>query len=132
MAAGLLAAIVHFVPEPLASSFQRAAEAGARTGAVYSWALLALVAALAVLMVSTLRYASFKNIGLRSNRPFIILPLLSLVAAGIWFYSRWVLLLIVASYVLHGPLLKLWNLLHRLRRPLPRAGDEPPAAPVGP
>jgi hypothetical protein len=54
-------------------------------------------------------------VGPKSNKPFIILPLLSLLVAGIWFYSQWVLLVIASAYVLHGPLLKVWSLLGRFR-----------------
>jgi len=107
-AAGLLAAVIHFVPRPLSSY-----DAGQIR--VYSWALLAGMAVLAVLMVSRIRYTSFKNVGPKSNKPFIILPLLSLLVAGIWFYSQWVLLSIALAYVSHGPLVKVWGLLNRFR-----------------
>ena len=107
-AAGLLAAVIHFVPQPLSSYDPEQLR-------VYSWALLAGMAFLAVLMVSRVRYTSFKNVGPKSNKPFIILPLLSLLVAGIWFYSQWVLLVIALAYVSHGPLLKVWGLLGRFR-----------------
>lgn len=107
-AAGLLAAVIHFVPQPLSSY-------DTEQFRVYSWALLAGMALLAVLMVSRVRYTSFKNVGPKSNKPFIILPLLSLLVAGIWFYSQWVLLVIAVAYVSHGPLLKVWGLLNRFR-----------------
>jgi len=132
MAAGLIAAVVHFAPQPIARYFQTLAEGAMAAGRIYSWLLLLLVASLAVLMVSTLRYKSFKNVGPSSNKPFVTLPLLSLLVAGIWFYSRWVLLVTIAIYVSHGPLLKLWGLLNRLRRPLRRAEDHSPSAPVEP
>jgi len=122
-AAGLIAAIVHFVPQPLAGL-------GAEQKLFYSYALLVALAILAVLMVSTIRYASFKNIGPRSNKPFVALPLLSLLLAGIWFFSQWVLLAIAASYVLHGPILKVWNLLGRWRHPMPAAEESSRSATV--
>jgi CDP-diacylglycerol--serine O-phosphatidyltransferase len=87
--------------------------------------LFAGVAILAILMVSTLRYTSFKSIGPKSNKPFIILPLFSLLLAGIWFYSQWVLLILATVYASHGPLLKLWGLINRLRRPLPKIEEAP-------
>jgi CDP-diacylglycerol--serine O-phosphatidyltransferase len=132
-AAGLIAATVHFFPHPIAGQFQALA-AGSEAGEarVCAGLLLAAVSLLAVLMVSTLRYTSFKHIGPRSNKPFITLPFLALLVGGIWFYSQWVLLLIAALYVSHGPLLKLWNLLHRLRRPWRRAEEPPPVASVEP
>src|SRR5262245_57742985 len=107
-AAGLLAAVIHSVPHPLSSYDPDQLR-------VYSWALLAGMALLAVLMVSRVRYTSFKNVVSKSNKPFIILPLISLLVAGIWFYSQWVLLVIALAYVSHGPLLKVWGLLGRFR-----------------
>jgi CDP-diacylglycerol--serine O-phosphatidyltransferase len=115
-AAGLLAAVIHFTPRPLSVYPPEKME-------TFSWILLVGVALLAILMVSTLRYSSFKNIGPKSNKPFIILPLLSLLVAGIWFYSEWVLLLIAALYVSHGPLMKLWSIMNRFRRPLAESED---------
>lgn len=108
-AAGLLAAIIHFIPQPLSSYDDEQAR-------LYSWALLTGMTLLAVLMVSKVRYTSFKDIGPKSNKPFVTLPLLSLLVAGIWFYSQWVLLLIALTYVSHGPLMKLWGPLSRVRR----------------
>jgi CDP-diacylglycerol--serine O-phosphatidyltransferase len=115
-AAGMLAALIHFVPDPL--NYYQSEEAQ-----LYSWLLFVGMAALAILMVSTIRYSSFKNIGPRINKPFITLPLLSLLLAGIWFYSQWVLLIIAAVYVSHGPLLKLWGLINRLRKPMAKVED---------
>lgn len=106
-AAGLIAAIVHFAPLP-ATTFNEH---------VRSWFLLIVVAILAVLMVSTLRYASFKDLGPRSNQPFLVIPILAAVVIGIVMYSQWVLLLMAAGYAIHGPILKVWGLLSRSRRP---------------
>ncbi|HQR34782.1 MAG TPA: CDP-diacylglycerol--serine O-phosphatidyltransferase [Blastocatellia bacterium] len=105
-AASMLAAVIHFVPRPLPTLKTDQQE-------LYSWFLIVGMSALAVLMVSTFRYTSFKNLGLKSNKPFITLPLLSLLLAGIWFYSQWVLLILVTGYVSHGPIFKLWNLISR-------------------
>jgi CDP-diacylglycerol---serine O-phosphatidyltransferase len=107
-AAGLLAAVIHFIPRPLTSYEDEQFKA-------YSWALLVGMTLLAVLMVSKVRYTSFKNVGPKSNKPLIILPLLSVLVAGIWFYSQWVLLVIASAYVSHGPLMKVWGLLNRFR-----------------
>jgi len=122
-AAGLLAAVIHFVPQPLSSY-------GAEQIRIYSWVLLVGMALLAVLMVSRIRYTSFKNIGPRSNQPFITLPLLSLLVAGIWFYSHWVLLLIASVYVTHGPLMKVWGLLNRFHRPSSRTEESANSASI--
>lgn len=110
-AALLLAAIIHFTPQPIPTY-------AAGQMQLYSWGLLAVMATLAVLMVSTFRYTSFKNIGPKSNKPFITLPLLSLLIAGIWFYSQPVLLVLASLYAAHGPFLKLLSLLRRIKRPI--------------
>jgi CDP-diacylglycerol--serine O-phosphatidyltransferase len=105
-AAGLIAAIVHYYPEPLRQIFTTAS----------AWGLIFMVAVLSGLMVSTLRYTSFKDIGGGRNQPFVILPALSLIVAGIWFYSQAVLLFLAVAYVLHGPLMKIAGLMGRFRR----------------
>src|ERR1044072_1451357 len=56
MAAGLLAAIVHFAPRPLISY-------GGSRESLYSGLAMALVAVLSALMVSTLRSSSLKTVG---------------------------------------------------------------------
>jgi CDP-diacylglycerol---serine O-phosphatidyltransferase len=115
-AAGILAAVVHFSPTPLAVY-------PPETRQILSWALLTGMALLSLLMVSTLRYSSFKDMGFHTNKPFIALPFFSLILALIWFHSQIALLVIAVSYVLHGPLFKIWALLNRGRRPLLK-GDE--------
>ncbi len=112
-AAGFIAATVHFFPDPQLVR-----------GYIEGWGLIVVMAVLATLMVSTFRYTSFKNIGGKSNKPFITLPLLSMLLAGIWFYSEWVLLAIASVYVLHGPALKLISLFNRLRRPAGAADED--------
>src|SRR5687768_4081405 len=72
-AAGLIAALVHFAPRPLATYEPR-------LSALYCGLLMALIAVLAALMVSTIRYSSFKTMGAgrRSTAKMILL----LAAAG--------------------------------------------------
>ncbi|HMV87709.1 MAG TPA: CDP-diacylglycerol--serine O-phosphatidyltransferase [Blastocatellia bacterium] len=115
-AALLLASIIHFTPQPIPTY-------PAEQMQLYTWGLLAAMAILASLMVSTFRYTSFKNVGPKSNKPFITLPLLSLLIAGIYFYSQPVLLVLATIYVMHGPLMKLASLLRRTKRPI--TNDEP-------
>src|SRR5215467_991188 len=122
-AAGLLAAVIHFVPQPLSVY-------GPDDAKVYSWALLAGMALLAILMVSKVRYTSFKNVGPHSNKPLITLPLLSLLVAGVWFYSQWVLLILASIYVSHGLLMKIWGALNRFRRPSSRTEDSANSASI--
>ena len=106
--AGLIAAIVHFSPTPLAS-----VGVGSDLAELYSGLLMALVAALGALMVSTVRYTSFKSAG--AGRRSTRLGVLFIAAIGmlIWLYSRYVLVALVSAYVLHGVLFRLVGFLRR-------------------
>jgi CDP-diacylglycerol--serine O-phosphatidyltransferase len=88
-AAGVIAAIVHATPEPLTAWYWAAA-----------W--LMLVFGLAYLMISTIRYPSFKNIDLRRQRPSVVVIFIGLTAWLIVVYSRPVLLLIAITYLFSG------------------------------
>ncbi len=102
-AAGMIAAIIHFIPTPMVGPTQ----------ARMAWFLLIIVLMLALLMVSTFRYTSFKDIGPRSNQPFITIPVLTALIGSIYLYSEWMLLLIASGYVLHGPIMKIVGLTRR-------------------
>jgi phosphatidylserine synthase len=65
-------------------------------------------------MVSTVRYTSFKTVGVgrRSTR----LAVLAIAAAGmlVWLYSRYVLVFMVGAYIVYGLLVRLAGLFrHR-------------------
>lgn len=107
LAGGLLAAIVHFAPQPLSRY-------SAEMGALYSGLLMGLVALLAVLMVSTVRYNSFKTVGTdrRSTRAAILL--IAAIGMLVWLYSRYVVLGLVALYVLHGLVMRLAALVRSM------------------
>jgi CDP-diacylglycerol--serine O-phosphatidyltransferase len=104
-AAGLLAALVHFSPSPLVSYDNY-------WSTLYSGLMMGLVAILALLMVSTLRYSSFKTLGAGKRSTLKAVPVIAALGMLIWLFSRWVLLAIVASYVLHGILFRLISLFH--------------------
>lgn len=116
--ATMIASITHFSPTPL--GYVREAHLWSLWigPKAYSTALLVLVVFLAFLMISTLRYSSLKNIGVGNRNPRILIIGLALVVILIWFYSRWVLLIISTVYVSHGVSAKLWSLLKPRR-----AGD---------
>ncbi len=109
-AAGLIAAIVHFSPMPLFSyptrSFVLFGAHFQVDRAVLGFLLLLLVALLSGLMISTIRYRSFKGLSVSALSPRWTLLLLSLLVAGIYFYSRWVLIFLASTYVVHGPAMK--------------------------
>lgn len=115
-AAGLLAALVHFAPLPLNSY-------GPDASRHYGLALMILVTALGLLMVSTLKYTSFKSVG-RGRQNLYLVLLVAAIGMAIWLYSQYVLLLISAVYVGHGIVWYLYNLL----RPRNRIHTEQPEA----
>jgi CDP-diacylglycerol--serine O-phosphatidyltransferase len=88
-AAGVIAAIVHFTPDPITDWYWAA-----------GW--LALVFGLAFLMISTLRYPSFKNIDFRRRRPSLMIVLIGLTVWLIVVYSQPVLLVIAIAYLFSG------------------------------
>ena len=108
-AAGLLASIVHFAPRPLASY-------GEYWATVYSGLMMGLIAILAVLMVSTLRYSSFKTVGAGKRSTIKAVPIIAAVGMLVWLFSRYILLAIVGGYVLLGLISRLVTLL-RFRQP---------------
>ncbi len=94
VAGGLIAALVHFSPAPLVYF-------GPERARIYSGLLMVLVGFLSVMMVSTLRFSSFKTVGTRSGSMRTIILALS-VGMLIFLYSQYVLLAIVISYILLG------------------------------
>jgi CDP-diacylglycerol--serine O-phosphatidyltransferase len=92
--AGLVAAIVHFAPDPIR---------------YWIWGILwnLLIGFLAFLMVSTLRYPSFKHLDLRSRKSKFTVFLLAMLVALIYLYSQIVLLLLASVYASSGVLARL-------------------------
>lgn len=77
---------------------------------------LCLVAMVALLMVSTWRYISFKDFLLLQPRKPLSLVFFGILIWAIWNYSQPVLLLIATVYLLSGFVLKGAALLRRFRR----------------
>ena len=93
-AAGLIAAIVHFAPQPIVSRQENLAE-------FYSILLMFLIGGLGLLMVSTLRYISFKSAGTGKRSGYLIL-VIAAVGMLAWLYSRYVLLFLAVVYASYG------------------------------
>ena len=106
MAAALIAAIIHFAPKPLLQYEPRFA-------ALYSGLMMALVGVLGALMVSTLRYSSFKTVGTSSRSTRLAILFIAAIGMLIYLFSDYALLVLVAIYVLHGFILRLGNLFRR-------------------
>ncbi len=103
-AAGLLAAIVHFTPTPVVVY-------GEYLAGFYALMLMALALFLGGLMVSTVKYTSFKNVG-TGRKNFYLMLLLGGAGMIVWLYSQISLLVIAAAYVSHG---LIWYILGLLR-----------------
>ena len=110
-AAGLLASIVHFAPLPLSAY-------SAEWPRFYVIMMMTLIAILGLLMVSTLKYSSFKNAG-TGRRSFYVILLIAAVGMSVWLYSRYALLALSGIYVAHG---LIWYLFSALR-PRPRTTE---------
>jgi phosphatidylserine synthase len=91
-------------------------------GADFAWLcgilLIILLGVLGLLMISTLKYTSFKTIGTGRTNIYIILLIVALGMA-IWFYSKYALLILSAVYVSHGVI---WYVLSFLS---PRRKEKP-------
>ncbi len=72
-----------------------------------------LVVAIAFLMVSTWRFYSFKDIDLRSRRPFSVMIFIALIIAATYFYSNYFLFFLALAYMLSGVLARLFYALRR-------------------
>lgn len=103
-AAGLMAALVHFSPMPLISY----GEAGAR---YYTYLVMTLITVLSVLMVSTVKYSSMKTVGVGRRNLYLVL-VIAAIGMLIYLYSKYVLLILYASYVAHG---LIWYAISLLR-----------------
>jgi len=102
-AAGMIASIVHFFKTPTLM-----------VGSALLWSFLILL--LAFLMISTVRYYSFKEFDVKKARPSLALFGTAMLISLIYLYSEVMLLAIAAVYVTSGLIL---NLTHTVRRFLP-------------
>ncbi len=89
----LVAAIVHFAPTPIKYAPHRSE--------VLAILMMVLMGFLSLLMVSTLRFTSFKSVGTERRNARLVIMMIALVGL-IYLYSQWVLLLMVIAYVVHG------------------------------
>jgi CDP-diacylglycerol---serine O-phosphatidyltransferase len=97
--AGAVAAVVHWAKQPI-------------QGSVASVLWVVFVAVTAYLMVSRVRYFSFKTVDLRKKHSYLFIIVLGLIVWAIWAYSEPVLLAFASMYFLSGPILRLVNRSH--------------------
>jgi len=100
--AGMIAAIVHFVVGPIAD-------------VRFSLLWLLMIVGLGVLMSSTVRYFSFKDIPWTRRYPSLAVVVLVLLLGAIVRFSQITLLLIASTYVAHGAIFHLVRFVrHRI------------------
>lgn len=111
-AAGMIASVVHFFNTPALMS---------GTAALW-WG--ALILSLAFLMISTVRYSSFKEFDVKKAKPSLALFIAAMLIWLIIFYSQEMLLAMATIYCSSGPVTKL---VQTVRRFLPGtvASSEP-------
>jgi len=110
-AAGQVASLVYFFPEPL-------------SGGPAALLVLVVVVVLSFLMVSTLRYWSFKGIDLRRRRSYINVLGIALLFLLVAVHPETTLLAVSCLYTLSGPVLHAVGLVRR-------RSDPPPAVVTG-
>lgn len=104
-AAGMIAAIVHFFHGATVQSVS------------FSVFLLVLIVCLGILMSSTIRFFSFKDIPLTRRQPSLSVVLLALLVGAVVYFSGPALLLLTAAYTLHGPIMQIFRSVRVRTRP---------------
>ena len=104
-AGGLVAAIIHFNPTPLVGF-------GPERARIYSGLLMLLVGLISLMMVSTLRFSSFKGVGTGSRSMRTIILALA-IGVLIVLYSQYVLLGLVLAYIFHGLISRVLGMFSR-------------------
>lgn len=80
------------------------------TGAWTVWLMTAMLAVVGILMVSNVRYFSFKTLGVKRKVPFIAMPAMILGFAMVLLEPAIVLLSLAAGYALSGLIIELCHL----------------------
>jgi CDP-diacylglycerol---serine O-phosphatidyltransferase len=99
-AAGMIAATVHFSPTPVSD-------------ARFSVLWLLMIFVLGVLMSSTVRHYSFKDIQWTRRQPSLAVVVVALLIGAVVYFSGPTLLLIAGVYSLHGITLQLVRVVRR-------------------
>jgi CDP-diacylglycerol--serine O-phosphatidyltransferase len=99
-AAGLIASIVHYLKNPIL-----------QVGSSLLWSGLVLLAA--VLMISTVRYPSFKELNVMKYGARFVLLAGAMLIYLLFYYSEYVLLILSVAYVSSGLIAKLVQVVRR-------------------
>lgn len=107
-AAGFVAAVVFADPAPVRSI-------------AYSIGWLAAIGVVSLLMVSTWRYPSFKQISVSKPRSPLVVLIVGIAVILIWYWAHALLLILASAYVLSGILIRIGGLVRRRKRTRPPA-----------
>lgn len=110
-AAGMIAAVVHFFKSPILM-----------IGSALLWCFLILL--LAFLMISTVRYSSFKEFDVKKARPTLALFGAAMLITLIILYSEYMLLILATIFVSSGLVMRLVQAVRRIL-PSSTASSEP-------
>lgn len=113
-AAGQVAAWVNVMPDPLRDRSQ-------------ATVALCFMVVLAFLMVSTIRYRSFKTFDLRSRRSYLVVLGIALLFLLVALHPKSVLLALATLFWISGPAAHLFGLLRR-RSAVAEEGEKPATA----
>ena len=84
-----------------------------------------LIVSLGLLMVSTIRYTSFKTVGTGRRNLYIVL-IIAAIGMLIWLYSQYMLLILCRAYVSHGIIWYLLGLFRSSKTVEPEIETNPP------
>ena len=100
-AAGMIASVVHFFKTPALMN----------GSASFWWGVL--IVFLAFLMISTVRYSSFKEFDVKKAKPSLALAATAMLIGLVFFYSEEMLLAMATIYVSSGPIAKVIQIIRR-------------------
>lgn len=106
--AGMIAAVVFVDPSPVRSF-------------AFSITWLVIVGIVSLLMVSTWRYPSFKQINVTKPRSPLVVLLVGGAAILIWLWAQPVLLAVASAYVASGIAIRIGGIVRRRKRSRPSA-----------
>ncbi len=109
-AAAVIASIVYRFPEPMTSRSQ-------------ALPLLVLVLVLSLLMVSKMRYYSFKDFDIRRRQPHLTILFLALLIVTVFTRPQAMLLIIASTYLVSGLVLKISSLVRVPKVPAAEQAD---------
>jgi len=112
-AAGLLASIVYLHPLPLNVFNENLAH-------IYTVAMIVLMVVLGLLMVSTIRYTSFKTVG-KGRQSVYLLLLVAAMGMLTWLFPQYMLFGMALAYVAHGIIWYLFNFARPQKQPVASA-----------